>query len=195
MVTGWPLEFTRLEKSPVRNAGGGTLDQFQRFRRPVITTISQVFPQYCPSHARCGSLTLAPAGTNMGRMTNRFLDSYGLLLNRKLRNEPNEQGAFARKLRNEPKKLGASVVGQAVSPANRKLRNEPKKPGASVVGQAVFACQQKITKRTQGHQSCGLRNLRNCSNQRVRGGSIVAESAVNEVEKRPRPAVIDPRDP
>jgi hypothetical protein len=89
----------------------------------------------------------------MGRMTNRFLDSYGLLPNRKLRNEPNEQGSkcggaggFARqppKLRNEPKKLEASVVGQAVSPANlrgpnRKLRNEPKKLEASVVVLRLF---------------------------------------------------------
>jgi hypothetical protein len=33
-------------------------------------------------------LPVAPAGTKMGRMTNHFLTSYGLVLNRKLRNEP-----------------------------------------------------------------------------------------------------------
>jgi hypothetical protein len=37
---------------------------------------------------RGGSLPVAFAGTNMGRMTNRFLASYGLVLNRKIRNEP-----------------------------------------------------------------------------------------------------------
>jgi hypothetical protein len=29
-------------------------------------------PQCCPSHTRGGSLPVAPAGTNMGRMTNHF---------------------------------------------------------------------------------------------------------------------------
>jgi hypothetical protein len=87
-----------------------SLDQFRRFRRPVRSRLPchrgdhgvqkqhhlreaamrqsqaspRFFPQYCPSRMRCGSLPVAPAGTNMGRMTHRFLASYGLSLTPKI---------------------------------------------------------------------------------------------------------------
>jgi hypothetical protein len=138
------------------------------------------FPQYYPSHRRCGSLPPAPTGRTMGRMTNRFLDSYGLLLNRKLRNEPNEQGAFAcqpprsqqkiTKRTQEARSKCGGAGGFACQPprSQQKITKRTQEARSKLGGAGGFACQpprsqQKITKRTQGLQSCGLRNLRNCS--------------------------------
>jgi len=79
---------------------------------------------------------LLPAGLNMGRMTHR----------QKLRNEPKARTVCPRCL---------PLLATSCRSTRAKLRNEPNEPGASVVGQAVSpanfqATKRKITKRTQG---------------------------------------------
>jgi hypothetical protein len=136
----------------------------------------------------------------MGRMTNRFLDSYGLLLNRKLRNEPKAthpvcpmcvpkvwarfRPATHRFLAGDGLPLNPCQnyetnprppirCAQCVCPrcvpeaAGRRIVFLPATGRRSTRAkitkrtQGLQSC--GLTKRTQGLQSCGLRNLRNCS--------------------------------
>jgi len=121
---------------------------------------------YCPSHRRCASSHVVPAGTNMGRMQHYFPDSRGprcpLARNyetnprparpRMPHRCPDSCGLGARKnLRNEPKGYPPPFLVCPRRPPDsrrsgcmlaKKLRNEPNGGhcGSRKAGQGIYRC-------------------------------------------------------
>jgi len=126
--------------------------------------------QYCPSHRRCASRHVVPAGTNMGRMQHYFPEIRGPRCalatnyetnpsNARLRTPhrgPDSWGMGARELRNEPK--GPSLRMPRAVPivgvgARKNYETNPRAPPSECrVAVLIVGVRrsQKITKRTQG---------------------------------------------